>query len=244
MASSGPAEPSLLAYSLTWVFSAWAWGRASFMLRFGSGRNYVRLSCLFFSHDDFGFFPPLFLDGPSLTSFSALDRSWFSHILFWGWKQSTRYPWSWGRLSSFNVFLLSTSLLVRVSSGLWFSGSPWRRLVYSIAGSIIWQSILPFLRPWSCISDTARSLWWKVWRMRRASKGREDWQHRDRVCSLCLNSFDVKRALEHWPWIGDVVCAAVGFALWAIDSLACEQLRWARRRIGMPLGFVLEFHGW
>ena len=43
---------------------------------------------------------------------------------------------------------------------------------------------------------------------------------------------------------GNVVCAVAGFALWVIDSIACDQLRWARRQVGMPFGFVLEFHGW
>ena len=41
-----------------------------------------------------------------------------------------------------------------------------------------------------------------------------------------------------------IVYAGAGFALWALDSLACSRLRQTRRLIGLPWGFFLEFHGW
>ena len=41
-----------------------------------------------------------------------------------------------------------------------------------------------------------------------------------------------------------IVCAGAGFAIWLLDSLACSSLRRLRRQVGLPLGFLLELHGW
>lgn len=38
-------------------------------------------------------------------------------------------------------------------------------------------------------------------------------------------------------WLG-------GYALWNVDNEFCAELRGIRDVVGMPLGFVLEFHGW
>jgi dihydroceramidase len=35
-----------------------------------------------------------------------------------------------------------------------------------------------------------------------------------------------------------------GYVLWHVDFLACKTLISARRALGMPLGFLLEMHGW
>lgn len=35
-----------------------------------------------------------------------------------------------------------------------------------------------------------------------------------------------------------------GFLLWHLDRVHCSTLRRWRREIGMPWGFLLEFHGW
>lgn len=36
----------------------------------------------------------------------------------------------------------------------------------------------------------------------------------------------------------------LGFYLWVIDGWICGFLRSARKRIGLPLAFLLELHGW
>lgn len=37
---------------------------------------------------------------------------------------------------------------------------------------------------------------------------------------------------------------AFGFILWVVDQLACGTLTRAKRAMGMPWSFLLEFHGW
>ena len=41
-----------------------------------------------------------------------------------------------------------------------------------------------------------------------------------------------------------LVTFTFGFILWNIDNKFCGQLTQARDVVGMPLGFVTEFHGW
>ena len=35
-----------------------------------------------------------------------------------------------------------------------------------------------------------------------------------------------------------------GFCLWTLDNEYCSTFRRWRKEIGMPWGFLLEFHGW
>ncbi|RTE84802.1 hypothetical protein BHE90_000667 [Fusarium euwallaceae] len=39
-------------------------------------------------------------------------------------------------------------------------------------------------------------------------------------------------------------CFAFGYSLWLIDEWACRYLSNARNIVGLPLGFLLELHGW
>ncbi|TDZ18850.1 Alkaline ceramidase YDC1 [Colletotrichum sidae] len=41
-----------------------------------------------------------------------------------------------------------------------------------------------------------------------------------------------------------VAVLVLGFTLWHIDLEYCAELRAARRAVGLPLAWVLEFHGW
>ena len=41
-----------------------------------------------------------------------------------------------------------------------------------------------------------------------------------------------------------VIALVVGYALWQIDLEFCEALRSVRLALGIPLSFLLEFHGW
>ncbi|KAK9463953.1 ceramidase [Lipomyces oligophaga] len=41
-----------------------------------------------------------------------------------------------------------------------------------------------------------------------------------------------------------VVTFLSGYAIWNLDIHFCSHIRHARRTIGMPYGFILEFHGW
>lgn len=41
-----------------------------------------------------------------------------------------------------------------------------------------------------------------------------------------------------------IIALAVGYALWHIDLEFCEALRSIRLALGIPLSFLLEFHGW
>ncbi|CAG8487924.1 8304_t:CDS:2 [Acaulospora morrowiae] len=36
----------------------------------------------------------------------------------------------------------------------------------------------------------------------------------------------------------------MGFFLWNVDNIACDNLKLARARVGRPLGYLLELHGW
>lgn len=40
------------------------------------------------------------------------------------------------------------------------------------------------------------------------------------------------------------VTFVLGYALWLVDEIGCSYLRFTRAYTGMPLGFLLEFHGW
>jgi dihydroceramidase len=35
-----------------------------------------------------------------------------------------------------------------------------------------------------------------------------------------------------------------GYVIWNIDNFTCSWLTEAKRKIGMPLSFLLELHGW
>lgn len=41
-----------------------------------------------------------------------------------------------------------------------------------------------------------------------------------------------------------IVTFLSGYGLWMLDIHFCSTLRGARRAVGMPLGFLLELHGW
>jgi dihydroceramidase len=41
-----------------------------------------------------------------------------------------------------------------------------------------------------------------------------------------------------------IVIFNLGFYLWILDQWACRPLQNARSILGLPLGFVLELHGW
>lgn len=40
------------------------------------------------------------------------------------------------------------------------------------------------------------------------------------------------------------VCFLFGYLLWQLDFIYCSQLTAWKRALGMPWGFLLEFHGW
>lgn len=40
------------------------------------------------------------------------------------------------------------------------------------------------------------------------------------------------------------LCFMMGFVVWLIDGAVCGWLRDTRKFLGVPLGFVLELHGW
>lgn len=46
---------------------------------------------------------------------------------------------------------------------------------------------------------------------------------------------------KFWRGAGGMI---LGYALWNVDLELCWQLRDAREKIGLPLGFLLELHGW
>lgn len=39
-------------------------------------------------------------------------------------------------------------------------------------------------------------------------------------------------------------CFLFGYTLWQLDFIYCSQLTSWKRAMGMPWGFLLEFHGW
>lgn len=39
-------------------------------------------------------------------------------------------------------------------------------------------------------------------------------------------------------------CFGFGYAVWLVDEFTCGLLTDMRSAIGLPLGFVLELHGW
>lgn len=41
-----------------------------------------------------------------------------------------------------------------------------------------------------------------------------------------------------------LVCFLFGYSLWLIDNFACGSLVAVRNIVGMPVGFLFEFHGW
>ncbi|KAL3481745.1 alkaline ceramidase family protein [Aspergillus californicus] len=54
-----------------------------------------------------------------------------------------------------------------------------------------------------------------------------------------------KRRRQIWGIVRfGAVIFNVGFYLWLIDNWACAYLTKARAAIGLPLGFLLELHGW
>ncbi len=42
----------------------------------------------------------------------------------------------------------------------------------------------------------------------------------------------------------NIVASTVGYGLWKLDFRACRILRSLRHEMGIPYGFLLEFHGW
>ncbi|BFZ58279.1 alkaline ceramidase ydc1 [Savitreella phatthalungensis] len=52
-----------------------------------------------------------------------------------------------------------------------------------------------------------------------------------------------RRDLSYAATVGGALFLA-GFGLWRIDQVACSSLRHARHVLGIPIGFLLEFHGW
>ncbi|KAK7205674.1 alkaline ceramidase [Myxozyma melibiosi] len=50
---------------------------------------------------------------------------------------------------------------------------------------------------------------------------------------------------DMWKTVIIGICTFLsGYGLWMIDIHFCNSLRSARRSVGMPLGFLLELHGW
>jgi dihydroceramidase len=49
-------------------------------------------------------------------------------------------------------------------------------------------------------------------------------------------------------WTGEFrvggLCFLMGFVVWVLDSAYCGALRETRKELGVPLGFLLELHGW
>jgi dihydroceramidase len=43
---------------------------------------------------------------------------------------------------------------------------------------------------------------------------------------------------------GGAISFLSGFAIWILDHLFCDNLIGLRHRVGMPWGFLVEFHGW
>jgi dihydroceramidase len=56
---------------------------------------------------------------------------------------------------------------------------------------------------------------------------------------------DLKILKEMWLMVGSgLVSVGVGFLIWNLDNIYCDDLRSWRREIGLPWGVVLEGHGW
>ena len=41
-----------------------------------------------------------------------------------------------------------------------------------------------------------------------------------------------------------IVICLLGYLLWNIDIKYCAELRQLKNRVGLPLAWLLEFHGW
>ena len=41
-----------------------------------------------------------------------------------------------------------------------------------------------------------------------------------------------------------IVAFVIGYALWRLEFRSCRILRNLRHEMGLPYGFLLEFHGW
>jgi len=52
-----------------------------------------------------------------------------------------------------------------------------------------------------------------------------------------------KAALLKRFWRG-VIVLGIGYALWHLDLEKCAELRKMRKAVGVPLGMLLEMHGW
>ena len=44
--------------------------------------------------------------------------------------------------------------------------------------------------------------------------------------------------------MGQIAIFISGYIIWNIDNITCSWLTEAKRKIGMPLAFFLELHGW
>ncbi|KAL1589436.1 hypothetical protein WHR41_01865 [Cladosporium halotolerans] len=55
---------------------------------------------------------------------------------------------------------------------------------------------------------------------------------------------DEEKRMLKWLSIFGAVCFLFGYLLWQLDFIYCSQLTAWKRALGMPWGFLLEFHGW
>ncbi|KFY28983.1 hypothetical protein V493_02621 [Pseudogymnoascus sp. VKM F-4281 (FW-2241)] len=53
----------------------------------------------------------------------------------------------------------------------------------------------------------------------------------------------VKKEVRKLVWWGSAIFIS-GYVIWNIDNFTCSWLTHAKRKIGMPLSFLLELHGW
>lgn len=64
-----------------------------------------------------------------------------------------------------------------------------------------------------------------------------------RLVKIRVDDREVVRDMKRLAFFG-AVSFVWGYVLWNIDNEFCAELRSARDAVGMPLGFVLELHGW
>ncbi|OLN83714.1 Alkaline ceramidase YPC1 [Colletotrichum chlorophyti] len=117
------------------------------------------------------------------------------------------------------VMRQSRSVAISVIAALWL-GIGYMAVIYVRSGDIFihvmtFSSLLTFVWP--------RTLFIIFW------TGRYSREERRRLMKL------------FWKAVAALV---VGYALWHVDLEFCAELRVARAAVGLPLAWLLEFHGW
>ncbi|UPK97523.1 hypothetical protein LCI18_008458 [Fusarium solani-melongenae] len=64
-----------------------------------------------------------------------------------------------------------------------------------------------------------------------------------KIVSQHVHDPHIRQSLRNISLFGSG-CFAFGYSLWLIDEWACRYLAEARNAVGLPLGFLLELHGW